>query len=164
MLEEYFRGDGRTAFLVTADHGMTDWGSHGTGMDQETVTPLAAWGAGVARLAADSSNLGPRPVSADPWPWPRLEVAQADLAPLMASLVGVRIPVHSVGRLPVSALQLHPRHQVEAVLAQAEQLLAQFSALQTRHQQVGPLYCTVLYCTVLYCTVLYCTVLYCTVL
>ena len=159
VLEEYFRGDGRTAFLVTADHGMTDWGSHGTGMDQETVTPLAAWGAGVARLAADSSNLGPRPVTADPWPWPRLEVAQADLAPLMASLVGVPIPVHSVGRLPVSALQLHPRHQVEAVLAQAEQLLAQFSALQTRHQQVGILY---LFYSVLHSSVLLCTVmLYC---
>ena len=38
--------------------------------------------------------------------------------------------------------------QVEAVLAQADQLLAQFSALRARHQQVS-LYCTVLYCTVL---------------
>ena len=123
-------------------------------MDVETITPLAVWGAGVASLAR-LPGLGPRPAAdSAPWPWPRLEVAQADLAPLMASLVGVRIPVHSVGRLPVSALQLHPRHQVEAVLAQAEQLLAQFSALQTRHQQVGPLYCTVLYCTILYCTVM----------
>ena len=44
--------------------------------------------------------------------------------------------------------------QVEAVLAQADQLLAQFYALRARHQQVS-LYCTVLY----YCVVLYCTIL-----
>ena len=36
-LEEIFGRDGRTAFIFTADHGMTDWGSHGTGMDHETV-------------------------------------------------------------------------------------------------------------------------------
>ena len=42
----------------------------------------------------------------------KILVAQADLTPLMASLVGVRIPVHSVGRLPVSVLRLHPQHQV----------------------------------------------------
>ena len=81
-------------------------------MDVETITPLAVWGAGVASLAR-LPGLGPRPAAdSAPWPWPRLEVAQADLAPLMASLVGVRIPVHSVGRLPVSVLRLHPRHQV----------------------------------------------------
>ena len=132
-------------------------------MDVETITPLAVWGGGVASLARIPA-LGPRPAADSVlWPWPRLEVAQADLTPLMASLVGVRIPVHSVGRLPVSVLRLHPRHQVltsskelypdcppqvEAVLAQAAQLLAQFSALRARHQQVS-LYCTVL-CTVLY--------------
>ena len=36
-LEEIFGRDGRTAFIFTANHGMTDWGSHGTGMDHETV-------------------------------------------------------------------------------------------------------------------------------
>ena len=47
VVEKYFRDDGRTAYIMTADHGMTDWGSHGTGMDQETVTPLVLWGAGI---------------------------------------------------------------------------------------------------------------------
>ena len=30
-VEKYFRHDGRTAYILTSDHGMTDWGSHGTG-------------------------------------------------------------------------------------------------------------------------------------
>lgn len=31
VFEKYFRNDARTAYIMTADHGMTDWGSHGTG-------------------------------------------------------------------------------------------------------------------------------------
>ena len=30
-------GDNDTAFIVTADHGMTAWGSHGAGSDDEIL-------------------------------------------------------------------------------------------------------------------------------
>ena len=136
VFEKYFRGDGRTAFLFTADHGMTDWGSHGTGMDVETVTPFLAWGAGIKQL---QSNVGAREKFNS---WGdfqnnfRIEVNQADLAPLMSTLIGVNIPVNNVGVLPVDILDLHPSHKTEAMLEQINQLLAQYEALKQRHEQV----------------------------
>uniref|UniRef100_A0A8C3ADX7 GPI ethanolamine phosphate transferase 1 n=1 Tax=Cyclopterus lumpus TaxID=8103 RepID=A0A8C3ADX7_CYCLU len=47
MVEDFFGHDGRTAYVFTSDHGMTNWGSHGAGHPSETLTPLVAWGAGV---------------------------------------------------------------------------------------------------------------------
>lgn len=28
MLESFYGNDGKTAFILTSDHGMTDWGEH----------------------------------------------------------------------------------------------------------------------------------------
>jgi len=39
VVEKYWNRDSRTAYVFTSDHGMTDWGSHGTGLDHETQTP-----------------------------------------------------------------------------------------------------------------------------
>jgi len=111
-------------------------GSHGTGMDVETVTPLAVWGAGVKKLE-ENVNTRAQFNSLDGFNISyRIEVNQADLAPLMSSMIGVNIPVNNVGVLPVDILDLHPHHQVEAMLAQIDQLLAQYLALQQSHKQV----------------------------
>ncbi|XP_044282355.1 GPI ethanolamine phosphate transferase 1 isoform X2 [Varanus komodoensis] len=47
MIEDFYGKDGRTAFILTSDHGMTDWGTHGASHPTETLTPLVAWGAGI---------------------------------------------------------------------------------------------------------------------
>jgi len=47
IVNEYYAFDNKTSFIFTSDHGMTDWGSHGSGDDSERLTPFVAWGAGI---------------------------------------------------------------------------------------------------------------------
>ena len=71
-----------------------------------TRTPLIAWGAGIRNPLPDT----PTPNSnsthdAYSYPWDlthlkRHDVQQADIAPLMSSLIGANVPVNSVGVLP----------------------------------------------------------------
>ncbi|KAG8036844.1 hypothetical protein G9C98_004166 [Cotesia typhae] len=103
-----FFGDSRTAYIFTADHGMTDWGSHGSGSDDETETPFIAWGAGVSHLSG------------------RRDIEQADIAPLISSLLGISIPVNSEGVLPRLYLQSgNQEYGARALLNNIKQLLNQ---------------------------------------
>lgn len=141
-VERYFREDRRTAYVFTADHGMTDWGSHGTGMDEETMTPFVAWGAGLRPLhkihhpTTNSFNefFGPtfREFTAKT---DKVDIRQADLAPLLSTLIGRSIPVNSVGVLPHRLLDLHPRDLAAALENQFDQLLAQYVELRRRHEE-----------------------------
>lgn len=81
MTEEFF-GDNATAYIFTSDHGMTDWGSHGSGSTDETETPFIAWGAGIG-----AQNI-------------RQDVEQVDVTPLISSLIGAPIPANNEGVLP----------------------------------------------------------------
>eukprot|EP00047_Mylnosiga_fluctuans_P005280 m.239561 g.239561 ORF g.239561 m.239561 type:complete len:622 (-) comp13498_c0_seq1:3332-5197(-) len=88
---------------------MTDRGAHGDGRDEETHTPLVAWGAGVARL--DGLQ----------------HVEQADIAPLLAALLGTAPPVNSVGLLPASFLDADAATRAVWLITNAEQILRNYA-------------------------------------
>ncbi|RDW92068.1 PigN-domain-containing protein [Coleophoma crateriformis] len=126
LIEEYYNDD-KTAFVFTADHGMSDWGSHGDGHPDNTRTPLIAWGSGVAKPVVSPGVIakGHDAYSSD---WgldhvQRHDVAQADVAALMAYLAGVSFPVNSVGELPLPFLAAGIAEKSEAFLANARGIL-----------------------------------------
>ncbi|KAF2141433.1 uncharacterized protein K452DRAFT_272309 [Aplosporella prunicola CBS 121167] len=125
-----FYGDGKTAFVFTADHGMSDWGSHGDGHPDNTRTPLVAWGSGVAPpvKVAQGIAAGHDELSSD---WnldhiQRNDVAQADIAALMAYLVGLDFPTNSVGELPLAFLNADTTTKAEALLVNAKEILEMY--------------------------------------
>ncbi|KAJ6601273.1 Phosphatidylinositolglycan class N-domain-containing protein [Mycena vulgaris] len=101
LMQEFYQ-DEDTSYIFTADHGMSVIGNHGDGHPDNTRTPLVAWGRGIRGPLPDSSPSSHDAYS-EPWEFNHLlrrDVEQADLAPLMAALVGIDWPVNSVGVLP----------------------------------------------------------------
>uniref|UniRef100_A0A803XZW5 GPI ethanolamine phosphate transferase 1 n=1 Tax=Meleagris gallopavo TaxID=9103 RepID=A0A803XZW5_MELGA len=133
MLESFYGNDGKTAYILTSDHGMTDWGSHGAGHPSETLTPLIAWGAGVNYPQKVTSQLFEDNFLKE-WKLEnlkRMDVNQADIAPLMASLIGVPFPLNSVGTLPLEYLNNSNHFKAESMFTNALQVLEQFKV--TKH-------------------------------
>ncbi|RDL33711.1 putative GPI ethanolamine phosphate transferase 1 [Venustampulla echinocandica] len=126
IIEDFYNDD-KTAYVFTADHGMSDWGSHGDGHPDNTRTPLIAWGSGVAKPATTPGKIAPGhdELSSD---WgldhiQRHDVSQADVAALMAYLAGLAFPVNSVGELPLPYLSGDLAAKSEAFLANARGIL-----------------------------------------
>ncbi|KAL1236718.1 GPI ethanolamine phosphate transferase [Trichinella pseudospiralis] len=117
MLQASFRrffNDEQTAYVFTSDHGMTDWGSHGSGTLDEISTPLIAWGAGI-RTSTTPKNAPPCWNNIDEQ---HCRINQVDVAPLLASLIGINFPMNSVGILPLDLLNVSQK---------AESLLIEFN-------------------------------------
>lgn len=131
-LIERFYGDGQTAFVFTADHGMSDWGSHGDGHPDNTRTPLIAWGSGVAKPVLSSPDeiaLGHEDGFSADWGLDsvqRNDVSQADIAALMAYLAGLDFPVNSVGEMPLAYLAGSQQEKAEAMLVNAREILEMY--------------------------------------
>ena len=150
-LIEDFYGDAKTAFVFTADHGMSDWGSHGDGHPDNTRTPLIAWGSGVAKpiISASDKAIGHEDGFSADWGLDRVQrndVDQADVAALMAYLAGVDFPVNSVGKLPLAYLAGDLKEKAEAALANARGVLEMYKvkeerkkAIELRYKAYGPL-------------------------
>lgn len=127
-LVESFYGDSQTSFVFTADHGMSDWGSHGDGHPDNTRTPLIVWGAGVAQpeIYPDGTAPGHQDGFSSDWALNhvrRHDVDQADVATLMAYLAGLEFPVNSVGQLPLTYLAATPQEKADAFLVNVKQVL-----------------------------------------
>ncbi|KAI0597821.1 Phosphatidylinositolglycan class N-domain-containing protein [Biscogniauxia sp. FL1348] len=149
-LIQKFYADDRTAFVFTADHGMSDWGSHGDGHPDNTRTPLIAWGSGVAKPVVHQNAIAPGhdEYSSD-WNLDHIrrhDVHQADVAALMAYLVGVEFPMNSVGELPLSYLSANIKEKAEASLLNAREILEMYrvkeknkKANELRYQPYKPL-------------------------
>ncbi|KAJ5892840.1 GPI ethanolamine phosphate transferase 1 [Penicillium tannophilum] len=136
-LVEEFYADDKTAFIFTADHGMNDLGSHGDGHPDNTRTPLVAWGSGVAKPLSNTPGVatGHEDGFSSDWGFDQVrrhDVAQADVAALMAYLVGVDYPVNSVGQLPLAYLDGSPEEKALAALANTRGVLEMY---QVKEQQ-----------------------------
>ena len=130
-LIENFYGDGKTAFIFTADHGMSDWGSHGDGHPDNTRTPLIAWGSGIAEPVINTSGtaLGHEDGFSADWGFDhvqRHDVDQADVAALMAYLAGLDFPVNSVGELPLAYVSGDMKEKAEAALVNTQGVLEMY--------------------------------------
>ncbi|KAK7059142.1 Glycosyl phosphatidyl inositol anchor synthesis [Paramarasmius palmivorus] len=135
LISDFYK-DQLTSYIFTADHGMSVIGNHGDGNPDSTRTPFIAWGRG---LRGPLTN--PTPSSHDSYskPWDlnsnyRRDMEQADITPLMATLLGVDWPVNSVGVLPDvdprKPAFLAPRHGVrkiaEAGITNAKMILEHY--------------------------------------
>uniref|UniRef100_A0AAR2LGK6 GPI ethanolamine phosphate transferase 1 n=1 Tax=Pygocentrus nattereri TaxID=42514 RepID=A0AAR2LGK6_PYGNA len=126
VFEEFYGYDGKTAYVFTADHGMTNWGSHGASHPSETLTPLVAWGAGLqtAQRASTTQNYNDDYLKGG-----------FNKSPLMSSLIGVPIPLNSVGVLPLQYLNNSLHFKAESMYANAIQILEQFKVKVTQKKE-----------------------------
>ncbi|XP_068437324.1 GPI ethanolamine phosphate transferase 1 [Clinocottus analis] len=137
-VEDFFGHDGRTAYVFTSDHGMTNWGSHGAGHPSETLTPLVVWGAGVNNAHKVTEAQPYKDGFLQDWKLEhlrRVDVNQADIAPLMASLIGVPFPVNSVGVLPLLYLNNSEHFKAESMYTNAIQVLEQYKIKMTQKKE-----------------------------
>ncbi|KAF8165903.1 Phosphatidylinositolglycan class N-domain-containing protein [Crassisporium funariophilum] len=101
LISEFYK-DQDTSYIFTADHGMSAIGNHGDGHPDNTRTPIIAWGSGI-RPPLPDIHPSSHDAYSEPWQLKHLfrrDMEQADIASLMAALIGINWPVNSVGVLP----------------------------------------------------------------
>lgn len=126
LIEKSFENDGRTSYIVTSDHGMTDRGSHGSGQRFETETPFVAWGAGIKQEKLFNS-LNENEIN--------FHMEQAQITPLISTLIGTAIPVNNFGQLPDKLLNVSDHFLAKSLKNNVNQLMEQYKYLRTKSTQ-----------------------------
>ncbi|XP_037818862.1 GPI ethanolamine phosphate transferase 1 [Lucilia sericata] len=117
--------DGKTAYVLTSDHGMTDAGSHGAGANYETETPFFIWGAGVKHKPYNSKRNSST----------LYELEQAEMAPIMSALLGIATPMNNFGVLPKDIINASELYLLHATQSNAHQLYNQYKSLLQEHEK-----------------------------
>lgn len=141
MIDSYYGHDNRTAYLFTSDHGMSDAGTHGDGDPDNTRCPLLLWGAGVGKPEREDQSWADAEYMRS---WnlshiKRRDVNQADLTPLMATLLGTAIPINSEGVLPTHLL-VDGHFAMEASLVNLRQLHTTLAAKEEGRRRTEPFF------------------------
>jgi phosphatidylinositol glycan class N len=130
VLRKFYKDDD-TVFIVTADHGMTDKSSHGSGEPETTRTPVVVFGAGVQPVAPSGTIITDGVTTVEyeenmvkqKWkldPKLRKDFRQADMASLISAFLGMPVPLNSVGQLPLQYLpETDPNLRAHAAFANA---------------------------------------------
>lgn len=133
-VNKFFKDDD-TAFVFTADHGMSAFGSHGDGHPNNTRTPLVAWGAGINKPVYNDVPVFDE--YTENWQLANIkrnDVKQADIASLMSYLVGINYPVNSVGELPLSFIDNKEEVKLNALYKNALSIVEQFKVKEHEMQ------------------------------
>lgn len=119
LFESYYL-DSQTAFVFTAIQRQRDTG-------EAIMLPFISWGAGIKNpRSRHHSTLTYEDDLAHLWKLEgleRLDVNQEDIAPLLSILLGIKIPVHSLGVVPVGYIHYNKEFIAEALFTNAMQLL-----------------------------------------
>ncbi|KAF5273367.1 hypothetical protein FQR65_LT04659 [Abscondita terminalis] len=115
LVDNYFN-DSMTAYVFTSDHGMTNWGSHGDGSEDETDVPFIIWGAGIIRNSIP------------------VHIEQINIASLLSSLLSINIPINSFGIVPLDLFNSTQSTKAHMIVANARQLSEQYLKKHTTLQ------------------------------
>ncbi|XP_014242210.1 GPI ethanolamine phosphate transferase 1-like [Cimex lectularius] len=118
LFNEFYK-DNETSFLLTADHGMTDYGRHGGGHPDMRRTPILAWGAGIKSQGGVVKDY--------PEQWKAkglksIDIKQSDLASFISVLLGNPIPDNSYGVIPRQFLAKQDLNLAKALYCNGVQL------------------------------------------